>query len=275
MPIRKVPPPSTEMPFLDHLEELRWVILRSLIGLVVGMIICFIFSQQILQVLTYPASQLEPPLVFQFLKVQGMLIVYLEIGFFGGLGLALPYIFYELWNFVAPGLTPKERRYFIPLVMSVTLLFIAGVTFAYMTILPFALNFFVSLAPPDITANIAIDFYIGFAIRMLFLFGIMFELPVVTYFLAKLGFITANGMRMYRRHAIVGIFVVAALLTPPDPVTQIMLGIPLILLYEVSIFIVARVEKAMIKKAREDALAYAKEMRETTAEPPLPKEPSE
>ncbi|MCB0266215.1 MAG: twin-arginine translocase subunit TatC, partial [Calditrichaeota bacterium] len=122
-PVRKVPPPTQEMPFLEHLEELRWVVFRSLIGLIAGMIVCFIFAQDILQILTYPASQLDPPLIFQFLKVQGMLIVYLEIGFFGGLALALPLIFQQLWSFISPGLHQREKRYFLPLMISVTTLF--------------------------------------------------------------------------------------------------------------------------------------------------------
>ena len=233
-----------EMPFLDHLEELRWSILRSLVALVIGMIICFAFSGSLLKLLTYPASRLDPPLIFQFLKVQGMFTVYIEIGFFGGLILALPYIFYQFWKFIAPGLHSKEKRYFLPLILSSTLLFMTGLSFAYWVILPFALNFFVGLAPEDISANIAIDFYIGFAIRITFLFGIVFELPIVSYFLAKIGFISQALMRNYRRHAIVGIFILAALLTPPDPITQIFLGIPLLLLYEFSIYIVEAVEKA-------------------------------
>ncbi len=254
--------PEKEMSFLDHLEELRWTILRSLIALVVGMIICFIFAQTILDLLIYPASRMEPPLVFQFLKVQGMLIVYIEIGFFGGLILALPYIFYEIWKFISPGLLPKERRYFIPLIFFTTLLFLLGLSFAYWVILPFAINFFVGLAPEGIVANIAIDFYIGFAIRLMFLFGVVFELPVVSYFFAKIGFLTRDFMRSYRRHAIVAIFVVAALLTPPDPVTQIFLGIPLVLLYELSIYIVGLVEKSARRQEQLDSEAYQAEMRQ-------------
>lgn len=270
MPVRKVPPPTQEMPFLEHLEELRWVVFRSLIGLIAGMIVCFIFAQDILQILTYPASQLDPPLIFQFLKVQGMLIVYLEIGFFGGLALALPLIFQQLWSFISPGLHQREKRYFLPLMISVTTLFMVGISFAYFVIVPFALNFFVGLAPADISANIAIDFYIGFAIRLMFLFGIVFEMPVISYFLAKIGLITKEGMRNYRRHAIVGIFVAAALLTPPDPVTQIFLGIPLVLLYEFSIFIAGRVEKNAKHRAGVEEQQYLAELKKREAGEDLP-----
>ncbi len=249
-----------EMPFLDHLEELRWSLLRSLAALFVGMIICFSFSGYILNLLTYPASRLDPPLIFQFLKVQGMLIVYIEIGFFGGLILALPYIFYEIWKFISPGLHSKEKRYSLPLIFSSTFLFLVGMSFSYWVILPFALKFFVGLAPADISANIAIDFYIGFAIRLTFLFGLIFELPIVSYFLAKIGILTQGLMRNYRRHAIVGIFILAALLTPPDPITQIFMGIPLLLLYEVSIYIVGAVEKAAKRREKLDSEKYHAEM---------------
>lgn len=252
--------PEEEMTFLEHLEELRWRLIRMLIGLVVGMIICFILYQQILDLLILPASRMQPPLDFQFLKVQGMFTVIMEIGFFGGLIISLPFILYQLWGFVAPALMPKERRYIIPLMLFSTLLFGIGLTFAYYAILPMGIRFLVGLAPEEIAANIAIDFYIGFVIRILFLFGVVFELPILSYFLSKIGLLTANVMQTYRRHGIITIFVVAALLTPPDPLTQIALGIPLILLYEFSIVIVRRVEK----NAQRKALEYEKEFQDST-----------
>lgn len=253
-------PEEQEMPFLDHLEELRWGLIRSLIALAIGMVICFVVAPYILQVLTFPANRLDPPLMFQFLKVQGMLIVYLEIGFFGGLILALPYIFYQLWQFVAPGLLANERRYFIPLIFCGTILFMIGLSMAYWIVLPLALNFLVGLAPSDINANIAIDFYIGFALRLMFLFGVVFELPLVCYFLAKIGIITSEFMRTYRRHGIIIIFVIAAFLTPPDPITQVVLGIPLLLLYEVSVLIVRSVEKNAAKRERLAEEKFREEM---------------
>ncbi|RMF58582.1 MAG: twin-arginine translocase subunit TatC [Calditrichaeota bacterium] len=240
------------MTFLDHLEELRWTILRSLIALFVGMILCFIVANYILAILTLPAEHLDPPLTLQVLKVQGMFTVYLEIGFFGGMILALPYILFEIWKFIRPGLMPEERRFVVPLILSATILFCSGVAFAYFVILPFALKFFIGLAPEEISANIAIDFYIGFAIRLMAIFGIIFELPVLSFFLGKMGLISANLMKKYRRHAVVIIFFLAAVLTPPDPITQILLGVPLVLLYEASIFIVKLVEKKRDERLAEE-----------------------
>ncbi|RMI14567.1 MAG: twin-arginine translocase subunit TatC [Calditrichaeota bacterium] len=245
------PPEDKEMSFLDHLEELRWRLLKSIIALGVGAIICFIFAKWILNFLTLPASRMSNPLTFQVLKVQGMFTVYLEIGFFGGILLALPFVLYQFWAFISPGLMPHERRYFLPLMLSSTTLFVSGVAFAYLLLLPFALDFFIGLAPPDVEPNIAIDFYIGFAIRLMVLFGIIFELPVVSYFLGKVGVLTSQFMRTYRRHAVVVIFLLAAILTPPDPITQIMLGVPLVLLYELSILVVQWIEKAEKKREQE------------------------
>lgn len=239
-----------EMPFLDHLEELRTRIIRSLIAMVVGAGICLIFAKQLIQLLLWPTTRVNLPLDIQVLKVQGMFIVTLEVAFFGGIILSLPFILYQIWLFVAPGLYPKERRYVPRLITFATTLFLMGVAFAYFFILPFALNFFLSLAPETVKTNIAIDFYIGFTIRLLVIFGIIFELPVLSYFLSKLGLIRPAMMRKYRKHAIVIIFVLAALLTPPDPFTQVMLAIPLIVLYEFSIFISGWVYKG--KKEQEE-----------------------
>lgn len=232
-----------EMPFLDHLEELRWRIIRAGIAIIVGFIICLIFSQRILDFLIWPTTIVDTPLELQVLKVQGMFVVKLEVGFFGGIVLALPFILAQLWGFISPGLFESERRYFIPLILSSTLLFLMGLSFAYFVILPFAIDFFIGLVSGDIRPIIAIDFYIGFVIRILVLFGFVFQLPILTYFLSKIGLLTPAFMRKYRRHAIVLIFVVAAIVTPPDIITQILLGIPLILLYEFSIFISKAVEK--------------------------------
>lgn len=247
----KKKPQKQEMPFLEHLEELRWRLIRILIALGAGMLLCFIFADRILVLLTHPAAQMNPPLHFQFLKVQGMFMVYLEIGFFGGLVLSLPYALVQIWGFVSPGLMNTERRYLLPMILSSTFLFLVGLSFAYWIMVPFALDFFVGLAPQGIEANIAIDFYIGFLIRLMLIFGVVFELPVISYFLGKVGFITSAVMRKYRRHAIVVIFFVAAVLTPPDPMTQIMLGVPLVLLYELSIYIVIMVEKANKRREKE------------------------
>ena len=237
------------MPFLDHLEEFRHRIIKALIALVVGMVICLFFSKPLLNVLLWPTTRVNVPLDIQVLKVQGMFMVTLEIAFFAGIIIGLPYILFQLWMFIAPGLYIHEKKYVPRIIVSATALFLLGVAFAYFVIIPFALEFFIGLAPEEIKTNIAIDFYIGFVVRILAVFGIIFQLPIMSYFLSKLGILKPTFMKRYRRHAIVAIFIVAAILTPPDPFTQTLLAVPLIILYEFSIFISHWVNKSQNKKS--------------------------
>ncbi len=250
--IRELKIPDKEMPFLEHLEEFRNRTIKSLLAVIVGAIICLVFSKQLLNILLWPTTQVDLTINIQVLKVQGMFIVTLEIAFFGGIIVALPYILYQIWMFIAPGLYFNERKYVPRIITSATLLFLTGVAFAYFVIFPFALDFFLGLAPAKIQTNIAIDFYISFIIRLLVIFGVVFQLPIMSYFLSRLGILTPQFMRKYRRHAIVVIFILAAVFTPPDPVTQILLAIPLVLLYELSILISAMVFKSRNKKEGEE-----------------------
>jgi sec-independent protein translocase protein TatC len=149
----------------------------------------------------------------------------------------LPVILYQAWQFLAPGLLKNERK-ILPLTILATILcFLVGGAFAYFIIIPYALQFFLSLAPVDIENNIALDFYIGFLLRLIIVFGVVFELPMLSLILSKFGLLTPSFMRKYRKYAIVGAFILGAILTPPDPTTQLLLAIPIILLYELSIFI--------------------------------------
>jgi sec-independent protein translocase protein TatC len=226
-----------EMPFLDHLEELRWRLLKSIISVFVMMVICFYFSDYILEALLYPGKNIDPPVPLQVLKVQTVFIIKLEIALFAGIILSLPVIFYQLWQFLAPGLLQNEKKLLPFLVFATVFCFLVGGAFAYFIIIPYALQFFLSLAPMDIENNIALDFYIGFLLRLIIVFGVVFELPMLSLILSKFGILTPSFMRKYRKYAIVGAFILGAILTPPDPTTQMFLAIPIILLYELSIFI--------------------------------------
>ncbi len=226
-----------EMPFLDHLEELRWRLLKSVISVFVMMVICFFFSDYILEALLYPGKNIDPPVSLQVLKVQTVFIIKLEIALFAGIILSLPVIFYQLWQFLTPGLLKKERKMLPVIVFASVFCFLLGGAFAYFIIIPYALQFFLSLAPMDIENNIALDFYIGFLLRLIIVFGVVFELPMLSLILSKFGILTPTFMRKYRKYAVVGAFVLGAILTPPDPTTQMFLAIPIILLYELSIFI--------------------------------------
>jgi sec-independent protein translocase protein TatC len=226
-----------EMPFLDHLEELRWRLLKSIISIFVMMVICFTFSDYLLEIMLYPGKKINPPIPLQVLKVQTMFIIKLEIALIAGIIFSLPVIFYQLWQFLAPGLLQKERKLLPLFVFASVICFLAGAVFAYFIIIPYALDFFLGLAPVDIENKIAIDFYIGFLIRIILVFGIVFELPMLSALLSKIGLLTPGFMRKYRKYAIVGSFILGAILTPPDPTTQVFLAVPIVLLYELSIFI--------------------------------------
>jgi len=225
------------MPFLDHLEELRWRIIKALAAVFIGTVACFFVSDYILDFLLFSTKDLNYDINLQVLKVQTVFIIKLELALIFGIVLTMPYIFYQIWAFVAPGLFDKERKYVLPVIFFATLSFLVGSSFAYFIIVPFALDFFLALAPDTVTNNIALDFYFGFIVRIVLVFGVVFELPVVSLLLTKIGILTPQILKKYRRYAIVTIFIMAAILTPPDPTTQVMLGIPLIVLYEFTIWI--------------------------------------
>jgi len=233
-----------EMSFFEHLEELRWRIIRVLIGIVLGMILCWVFIDWLMNtVLLRPIITLngslspgQQPIHLQNLKPFGQLMLYMEVAIIGGIILSLPYIFYQLWAFIAPGLMPKERKYIKWIVFFSTFCFLAGIAFAYFVMLPAALQFFAGFGTAEIQNNIAINEYMSFIISVLLAAGIVFELPMISWFLSKLGILTPSFMRKYRRHAIVVIFFLSAILTPgTDPVSQVLLAIPLMALYEISI----------------------------------------
>ena len=226
-----------EMPFLEHLEELRWRAIRILIAVAALTIGCFFVSDYMLNFLLYSTKSLQYDINLQVLKIQTVFVIKLELALIFGIVLSLPYILYQIWQFVAPGLLEKERKYVFPVIFFATLSFLTGAGFAYFIIVPIALDFFLSLAPSSVSNNIALDFYFGFVARIVLVFGVVFELPVVSLFLTKIGLLTPEFLKKYRRYAIVIIFIVAAILTPPDPTTQVMLAIPLVVLYEFTIWI--------------------------------------
>ena len=228
-----------EMPFLDHLEELRWRLIKCIASIMIMMIICFVFADNLLDILLYPGQILNPPIKLQALKIQSIFMIELELSIITGIILSLPVLFYQFWMFLAPGLLLRERKAIPAIVTASVFCFLLGAAFAYFVIIPYALEFFLSLAPTNIENNIAIDFYIGFLLRMILVFGIVFELPMLSLFLTKIGLLTPKFMRKYRRHAIVAAFIIGAILTPPDPMTQIFLAVPLVILYEISIIISA------------------------------------
>jgi sec-independent protein translocase protein TatC len=234
------------MGFFDHLEELRWRIIKALAGVVLGMILCWIFidplvNEFLLRPILEINRNLEPgqqPIKLQNLKPFGQVFLYMEVAIAGGIILSIPNLLYQLWAFIAPGLLPKERKYIRAIVAFSSLCFLSGIAFAYFVIIPSAMSFFAGFGTPEIENDIAISEYMSFIISVMLAAGVVFELPMVSWFLSRLGILTPAFMRKYRRHAIVIIFILAAVLTPgTDPVSQLLLGIPLIILYEISIWV--------------------------------------
>jgi sec-independent protein translocase protein TatC len=268
------------MTFLQHLEELRWHIIRSLVAVVAGAIIAFIFKNiifdqiilapntphfitnrllcQLAELVHVPALCInQDPVELISIKMSGQFTTHINISLVAGLIIAFPYIFWEFWSFFQPALYDKERKYARGAVTTASLLFLTGVLFGYFIISPLSINFLGSYRVSNLVTNqINITSYIGSVTSVALSAGITFELPIVVFFLARIGVITPAFMRKYRRHAIVLVLVMAAVITPPDIFSLILVTIPLILLYEVSIFIAARVVR---KRAENDAAEAAAE----------------
>jgi sec-independent protein translocase protein TatC len=234
-----------EMTFLEHLEELRWRIIYSLIGLALGTLICWIFVDFLVNdVLLLPAK--HAGIKLQNLKPFGQLMLFFEVAMVGGAIISLPNIFYQLWKFISPALKENEKKYISSIVAFSTLCFLLGVAFAYFVMLPLSLKFAAQFGTAQIENIFAIDEYMSIIISIMLGSGLVFELPMVSFFLSKLGILKPDFMKKYRRHAIVIIFIAAAFLSPgTDPVSMIVLAVPLIVLYEVSIII----SKLSVKKS--------------------------
>ena len=224
-----------EMGFLDHLEELRWRLVRCLLAMVIGSAVSFGYIDHILNVLLYPARSTSNPINLQVLSVQGMFLIKWFISFISGFILALPYLIYQFWRFVAPGLKVNEKQYAFPVVFFAFSSFIAGILFGYFILVPFSLEFFSGIGATHVDNNFSIQYYFSFLTWLLLGAGIIFQLPVVSLVLSAIGVLTPPFMRHYRRHSMVVILILSSFITPPDPVSMLIMSFPLILLYEMSI----------------------------------------
>ncbi|MBI3122763.1 MAG: twin-arginine translocase subunit TatC [Ignavibacteriales bacterium] len=226
-----------EMTFLDHLEELRWRIIYSLGGIAIGTIVAWIFIDFFVeQILLLPAK--TSGLKLQSIRPFGQLFLYFQVAIILGLIFSFPNVVYQLWKFIAPALKQKEKKYITWIVTFTTFCFLCGIAFAYYIMLPLTLKFAAQFGSPTIENNFSIDEYLSIVLSVLLGAGLVFELPMLSFFLSTIGILTPKLMRKYRRHSIVVILVLAAFLTPgTDPVSQLLLAIPLVILYEISIFV--------------------------------------
>lgn len=228
------------MGLLDHLNELRHRLTRAVIAVAIGFAICWCFVDQLFDVVMHPLLAALPPGTHaQYTTLPEAFFTRMEIAFVAAIFLASPAIFYQIWAFVAPGLYDEEKKYIVPIAFLSAIFFIAGAIFCYFVVFPFAFNFFISYSTPDILMTPKISDYLSFVLKLIFAFGLIFEMPIFTLFLARLGLLTAARMRKGRRYAIVVIFILAAILTPPDVISQLLMACPMLLLYEVSIGVAA------------------------------------
>jgi sec-independent protein translocase protein TatC len=225
-------------PLLSRLGEIRKRLVRAAIAVGIGFAITYAFSEKLFEILAYPLKANMPPgdrLIYTSLPE--MFFVYIKTALVAGLLLAAPYVFYQIYLLVAPGLYQKQQKNIILFVLCSTLLFVGGALFGYFVVFPYGFKFFLAFSNEYIRALPSVRQYFSLAVKLLFAFGFVFELPVAAFFLSRMGVVTADLLKQKRRYAILLIFIIAAVLTPPDVITQFMMALPLVALYEFSILI--------------------------------------
>jgi len=225
-----------KLPFTSHLEELRKRLITCFIAVGVGFVVSFGFKERLFNILVHPLIKvMKDGETLIYTGLPEAFFTYLKVAFLTGLIVASPIILYQFWMFVAPGLYKTERRMMAPVVLLSSLFFIGGALFGYFIVFPWGFKFFLGFATDTIRPLPSMREYFGFSAKLLLAFGLVFELPIVLTFLAKLGIVSVEFLKKNRKYAILIFFTGAAILTPPDVITQIMMALPLMALYEISI----------------------------------------
>ncbi|MCD4675319.1 MAG: twin-arginine translocase subunit TatC [Desulfobacula sp.] len=225
-------------PFTEHLGELRDRLVRSFIAVAIGFVAAYFFKEKLFEILTAPlvtAMGEDGNARMIFTGLPEAFFTYLKVALLTGIILATPVLFYEFWMFVSPGLYRTEKKYFLPIVFLSVFFFAVGASFGYFIVFPYGFKFFLGFATETIYAMPSMKEYLSFASKMLLAFGFVFELPLVLTFMARMGLVTVPFLKKNRKYALLLFFVGAALITPPDVVTQVMMALPLMILYEISI----------------------------------------
>lgn len=239
------------MTFTEHLEELRKRLFRAVIAAFIGFLACYGFKEYLFDMLMKPLLDVLPPdSTMIYTSLPEAFFTYLKVSFVAGVFLASPYIFYQIWRFIGPGLYDTEKKLIIPIAIFSGFFFIAGGLFAYFIVFPLGFNFFMGYETEVIRPLPTLREYFSFSIKLLFAFGIAFELPLFIFFLARLGIVTSKGLRKHRKYAILMAFIASALLTPPDIISQALMSGPLVILYELGILVAYIWGKE--KKVRDD-----------------------
>jgi len=248
---------GSEAPLLDHLIELRKRLIRSVLVLMALLIACFFVAGPIFDILVQPYRDAVAPTPVELIYTapQEFFFTQLSLAFFGAIFLGFPYLAFEIYGFVAPGLYKKERQSFIPYLIATPIFFLLGAGMVYFAVLPMAMRFFHSMETTEINMLVKVSEYLGLAMTLIIAFGVCFQLPVILTLLARLDLVSSKSLGKGRRYAIVAILAVAAFITPPDPISQIGLALPMYLLYELSILSVKWVERSRAKTLAGEAVA--------------------
>ncbi len=225
-----------KLPFTSHLDELRKRLIHCFIAVIIGFLISYGFKEKLFEILTAPLMQvMQEGDTLIFTGIPEAFFTLLKVSLLSGIMLAVPVITYEFWMFVAPGLYKNERKFMMPVVIISSFFFIGGALFGYFIVFPFGFEFLLGFATDTIRPFPSVKEYLGFSAKLLLAFGFVFELPLVITFLARIGLVTVDFLKANRKYAVLIFFVGSAILTPPDVVTQVMMSVPLMILYEISI----------------------------------------